>query len=201
MEIRKKRLFQLSIFFFLSSMGVTAFLFYELGMFDSIPAIADTKPQVSSIANSTDRKERELADKEALLNTQAGRYEKSIKEFKEKYEKNIQELKSKNAELESQIEKKNAALKKQTEIKQEEANKQAKIELFRQLYEKMESKKAAQVFDQLDVALAVQILSTMKPKIAAEIMDKMNPDRTRTVTEKFLGKRVLAKNPDEISGQ
>ena len=67
-----------------------------------------------------------------------------------------------------------------------------KIEGFRQLYETMEPKKVASILDEMEASLAGQILGQMRQQKAAEILSRMSNAKVRTITEKYLAKRMTA---------
>lgn len=97
------------------------------------------------------------------------------------------ELKDKQEFLQQQLGKYEATLGKlRQELKSLEAARDEKVSAFRQVYEKMESKKAARILDELDSELASRILAGMKQQQAAEILGKMDPEKARRITKRFL---------------
>lgn len=114
------------------------------------------------------RREREVADKQAIFAVEAGRYEKMIQSLQKK----VSDLDALNS---------------------------SKAEGFRQLYEKMDTKKVASILEEIEPPLAGEILGAMKPNKAAEIMSKMSNARVRLITEKFLLKRLTASSQNPLS--
>ena len=64
--------------------------------------------------------------------------------------------------------------------------------MFRGLYEKMESKKAAKILESMDVDLSNKIIASMKQDKAADIMSKMLPEKARLITERTFINRELS---------
>ena len=64
-----------------------------------------------------------------------------------------------------------------------------KMETVRQVYEKMDVKKAALVLGGLDPELAGYILGSLKPGSSAEILSKMPVDAASKVTRRLVAKR------------
>lgn len=201
------------------SVSIVVWLSYELGVFD-VPSLmaSDSKSDQSekspagADAEPVKNRDRELADREALLNKQTTYYEQNYRELKDKCGKNTSDQKAASEKLvkeqKEKFEKEIADGKSKYErliasqkskIDELEAEKAEKVLAFRQVYEKMDPKKAAIVFDELETDLAVQLLSGMKPKVAAEIMGKMTPQKAKIITEKVLSRRKTS--AAQIAGQ
>lgn len=148
---------------------------------------------------------KELSEKEEFLKKQSEYYERVIVELKEKLTVLVKENKQKLSKTEEGFEGKlkekenewkNQLAKKDSELsnlkKELETWKDARAELFRGLYEKMESKKAAKILESMDVDLSNKILASMKQDKAADIMSKMVPEKARLITERTFPNRELS---------
>lgn len=114
-------------------------------------------------------RDKRLADREAQIETKE------------------RDLKEKQTFLQQQLGKYEATLAKlRLELKSLEETKEGKIAAFRQVYEKMEAKKAARILDDMDPDLTSKILAGMKQQQAAEILAKMDPEKARRITKRFL---------------
>lgn len=151
------------------------------------------------------QREKQLSDKEEFLKKQSEYYEKVIMELKEKLTNQAKDNKVNSAKTESSFSQK--CSQKEAEWKEKLGKKEvdnialqkelstwkdARAELFRGLYEKMESKKAAKILETMDVDLSNKILAGMKQDKAAEIMSKMAPEKARLITEKTFPARGLS---------
>lgn len=165
------------------TLGVGLWLGYELGVVPG--AVASEKPDAGTDkrAQFVQEKEKQNLQKENdLKRREAALVEKErlLGQQLGRYEKVIGELRSKVTALET--------------------SQNARVDNFRQVYEKMEAKKASKVLDGMEIGLASQIIGGMKNKQAAEILSAMSPERARQITEKFLGKRNLAsKEVNEVT--
>lgn len=169
-----------SLFVFLS-MLVSIWLLAELGVFSSAPVMASEKaehPAAASSETSIDEYQKTLIEKNKLLEkretelnkreTSVAEKEKLVSQQLNRYEGIIQELKTKLAELET--------------------TKASQAESFRQIYEKMDPKKAARILDDLELGLTSQIIAGMKQEKAAEILGQMSKEKARQVTERYLSR-------------
>jgi len=167
--------------------------------------VPQSQPEKNMTQESLSLREKDLLEKEEFLKKQSEYYEKVIVELKEKLGNLAKENKQKMSKSEEGFEGKlkekekswNAQLaKKDSEIlvlkKELDTWKDARAELFRGLYEKMESKKAAKILETMDLDLSNKILAGMKQDKAAEIMSKMMPDKARLITEKTFSNRELS---------
>jgi len=144
-------------------------------------------------------REQQLEVREAALQEQLNRHEKSLENLKLKFEaekKALLEAHQKSEEMwKKKLSEKEKELKHQSGQLQQFQEK--KMESTVQTFEKMEPKSAAKVLDDLELKFSVQILSKMKPQKSAEILSKMSPERARQVTEMSLGKRRISQ---EVNG-
>jgi len=118
-----------------------------------------------------DAREKELAELEEELQRQ-----------KVELDKRLQAL----DEMRNQIAK---TLKDRVEVDQEKVNKLV------DLYSNMKPKQAAEVIGTINEDLAVEVLAKMKKKNAAEVMNLLTPEKSRVLSEKYMGYRRLASEP------
>ena len=151
--------------------------------------------------DSLSEREKQLVEREEFLKKQSEYYEKVILELKEKMadqaklnkeglNKNEASFKEKLAKKDSEI----SALQKELHTW-----KDARAELFRGLYEKMDSKKAAKILEAMDTDLSNKILAGMKQDKAAEIMSKMAPDKAKVITEKTFSDREIGSLSNKVN--
>jgi flagellar motility protein MotE (MotC chaperone) len=81
-----------------------------------------------------------------------------------------------------------------TEVDSLRGLKNTKLEEFRKIYSKMESKKAARILDDMDTDMAGQILSSLKESQSADVMGHMDPEKARRITVRFLTGRSFSQN-------
>jgi flagellar motility protein MotE (MotC chaperone) len=164
----------------------------------------EEKPVSQHSDETLSEREKQLVEKEEFLKKQSEYYEKVILELKEKLSAQIKMGKQNVAQSESTLKQKTNQLeiewkskleKKDSEIadlqKELSTWKDARAELFRGLYERMESKKAAKILETMDLDLSNKIIAGMKQDKAAEIMSKMMPDKAKLITEKTFSARNL----------
>ena len=98
-----------------------------------------------------------------------------------------QGIKDREAIIKEQLGKYEATLAKlRGEIKNLEKTREDKVDSFREVYAKMEPKKAARILDDMEASLASRILGGLKQQQAAEILGKMDPEKARRITKRFL---------------
>lgn len=166
---------------------------------------ADEKQIVKNSDESLSEREKQLVEKEEFLKKQSEYYEKVILELKEKLSAQIKMGKQNLSQSESTLKQKTNQLEIDWKSKMEKKDfeiaelqkelttwKDARAELFRGLYEKMESKKAAKILETMDLDLSNKILAGMKQDKAAEIMSKMMPEKAKLITEKTFSSRNLS---------
>ncbi|MFM8315139.1 MAG: MotE family protein [Deltaproteobacteria bacterium] len=181
------------------------------------PPAPPANPKVKDLSDMPlAEREKYVSEKEEFLKKQSEYYEKVILELKEKIvalgketkqtlSRNEGESQKKVAEKESQwkakLEKTDAEWKSKLSAKENENEKlqkeldrwkDARAELFRGMYEKMESKRSAKILETMDVDLANKIISGMKQEKAAEIMSKMMPEKAKLITERTFQNRELS---------
>lgn len=115
-----------------------------------------------------DAKAREIASKEAALSER----EALVKTQLSRYEATLTSLR--------------------TEVDSLRALKNAKLDDFKKIYSKMESKKAARILDEMDTDLAGLILSSLKENQSADILGQMDPEKARRITARFLTGRSFS---------
>jgi flagellar motility protein MotE (MotC chaperone) len=115
-----------------------------------------------------DAKAREIASKEAALSER----EALVKTQLSRYEATLTSLRA--------------------EVDSLRGLKNAKLEDFKKIYSKMESKKAARILDEMDTDLAGLILSSLKENQSAEILGQMDPEKARRITARFLTGRSFS---------
>ncbi len=166
-------------------------------------------PDKNSDQNSHEQmlsqREKQLSDKEEFLKKQSEYYEKVIMELKDKLTNQAKDNKVNLGKTESSFSQK--CSQKEADWKEKLGKKEvdnialqkelstwkdARAELFRGLYEKMESKKGAKILETMDVDLSNKILAGMKQDKAAEIMSKMAPEKARLITERTFPVRGLS---------
>ncbi len=79
-----------------------------------------------------------------------------------------------------------------TEVDSLRGLKNAKLDDFKKIYSKMESKKAARILDEMDTDLAGLILSSLKENQSADILGQMDPEKARRITARFLTGRSFS---------
>jgi|GEM_PF-4840970 len=115
-----------------------------------------------------DAKASELAQKEAALSER----EALVKTQLSRYEQTLTSLR--------------------TEVDSLRGLKNAKLDDFKKIYSKMESKKAARILNEMDTDLAGLILSSLKENQSAEILGHMDPEKARRITARFLTGRSFS---------
>lgn len=147
-------------------------------------------------------RERYVSDREEFLKKQSEYYEKVIFELQDKNQnigkENKQNLSKQEAQWRVKLEKAETEWK--VKIAEKEAEneklkkelaiwKDARAELFRGMYEKMESKRSAKILETMDVDLSNKIIAGMKQEKAAEVMSKMLPEKAKLITERTFENR------------
>jgi len=105
-----------------------------------------------------DRKEKEIAVREALLSA-------AERELDQK----LRELNTLSEDIQGMM----------TKISEEE---EARITSLVKIYETMKPKDAASIFNTLDIDVLLQIMTRMSERRSSPIIAQMNPDRARTIT-------------------
>lgn len=163
----------LSILFTLT-LCVCGWLAYEVGALGGKRIEASEKQDLQN-----EGLQKEMSDRNKKLDEREAELKKREKSLEEKerilaqsvgqYEKVIRELRARVEEADSAIDK--------------------RAESMRQIYEKMDPKKASKILDEIDVALAAAILGGMRNERAADILGRMSQEKARLVTEKYVGKQ------------
>lgn len=120
-----------------------------------------------------DRREKELAAREALL-----------KAAEQELDRKYQEL----ALLRGRIE---------TLLEKQSGEEQARVASLVKIYENMKPKEAARIFDTLDLDVLVSVVSKMSERRLSPILAAMNPERARTVTIMLSEEKSLPSLPQE----
>jgi len=116
-----------------------------------------------------DRRESQIAEREALLAAAERRLEEKVASLKE---------------LQTAIE---------ASLQQRDGEDNAQIESLVKIYESMKPKDAARIFDQLDLAVLMPVVEQMKERKTAPILAKMAPTKAREVTAELARRRDTAK--------
>jgi flagellar motility protein MotE (MotC chaperone) len=148
---------------------------------------AHLKEEALAKESSDGPSEKEISDLLAVLKER----EKKVAEREVALDKKEKDLEDRQKILQAQLGKyENVLGKLRSDLKTLESAREEKVAAFRQVYEKMESKKAARILDDLDVDLVSRVLGGMKQQQAAEILSKMDPEKARRIT-----KRALSSTP------
>ncbi len=115
--------------------------------------------------------------------------EKELVELEEELQRQKVELDKRIQQLEATRSQIAQTLQDRVEVDQEKVNKLV------ELYSSMKPKQAADVIGTLNEDLAVEILAKMKKKNAAEVMNLLSPEKSRVLSEKYMGYRKLAAEP------
>jgi flagellar motility protein MotE (MotC chaperone) len=114
-----------------------------------------------------DRKEKEIAVREALLSAAERELDQKLREL---------------TNIRTEIE---AAMKKQS------AEEEARIGSLVKIYEGMKPKDAASILNTLDLEVLMIIMTKMSERKSSAILSEMNPERARTVTVMLAEQRQL----------
>ncbi|WP_299442976.1 hypothetical protein [uncultured Rhodospira sp.] len=114
-----------------------------------------------------DAMERELTDREALLQAAERRIETRIQELKN-LESVIQDLLGEHSEQE-----------------------QARIDQLVSIYATMKPADAARIFNDLEMPILLRVIETMKERSSAAILAEMSPARAKEVTTELARRRAL----------
>lgn len=156
---------------------------YRKRMEEIAQAKEDEKNKQVEAAPAATSTEKDIEALHALLKDR----EKKMAERELQIETKERELNEKQVFLEQQLGKYEATVTRlRGELKSLEAARDEKVSAFRQIYEKMEAKKAARILDDMDVELSSKVLGGMKQSQAAEILSKMDPEKARRITKRFL---------------
>lgn len=120
-----------------------------------------------------DKRERDLATREALLQA-------AEQELERKY----QEMDALRSEIKKLLE----------EQSEEE---KARITSLVKIYEGMKPKEAARIFDTLDLDILVSVASKMSERKLSPVLASMNPDRAKTLTIMLAEQKTLPSLPAE----
>jgi flagellar motility protein MotE (MotC chaperone) len=195
----------LTLIFMTLSVLTAGWACQELGIWDDSLLFAADKPEAKATAKSDEKKgrdrelalkEKELADRESIVNDQLKRTDTVIEELKQKLAAKDDVMKKKLAEQEAEFHKKLAA--KDAELKRVKRElssaKDQRAENYKTVYEKMDPKRAAKILDDMDISLSTQIIGDMKQDKAAEILAKMTPEKARQITEHPLHRKISRVN-------
>lgn len=116
-----------------------------------------------------DRRERQIAEREALLAAAERRLEEKVASL-QKLQETIQ-----------------------ASLKQRDGEDTAQIDSLVKIYENMKPKDAARIFDQLDMGVLMPVVERMKERKTAPILAKMTPAKAREVTAELARRREAKK--------
>lgn len=144
----------------------------EIHQLLEIPKITDNSPEskeaLGRYLDFADRKRQEIIRRLEFLEKR----EATLKMLEQKLDKKLRQLDDERKFFA-------ASIQKEQEIKKE------RLDRLIELYDKMESKKAAPLFETLDPDLAVAMLKSLKQKQLTAILEKMSPDKATKLTEYF----------------
>ena len=147
------------------SISLMVFLFVELSQAndssENSSDIGSIQKQLVEKKKDLEEKEKQLADKEQILSNK----EKVLQDQVKNYERAMEKMKERVAELE--------------EVKKNN------LTALKNLYEKMESKKAANVLGDMSPVVSSRILASLKSDRAAEILGRMEVEKARKITERL----------------
>jgi len=170
-------MWRISTFFLALSLGLGIWLVNELSFFSTPLVMASDKDDGSlsklmqtldERSHALDQREADIVRREKALSAKDTVFTQQV----DRYERIISDLKAKLS------------------VFAKESSDRATA--FRQLYEKMDAKKAAQIFNEMDMGLATEILNGMKQDHAAEILGDMDTVRARQLTERYLKRRMAS---------
>ena len=127
----------------------------------------DVLQSLAKRREALERREKELATREALLNVAEAEVEQKITELKT---------------LQAEIEK---LLGKQTDVQENRLRSLVKI------YENMKPQEAARIMNTLDMDVLLDVIGRMSERRSAPILANMTPDRARAVTMRLAEQRKL----------
>lgn len=205
---------QVSIFFLFLSLVTAGWACLELGFWDENLLFAAENAVEKSVSTSTpeekaarnrDRdlmlKEKEIADRETILNDQLKRTDGVMSEMKKKLAAKDDEMKKRLGEQEAEFNRKLAQKESELKrVKRELASaRDSRAQNYKSVYEKMDPKKAAKILDEMEISLSTQIIGDMNQSRAAEILAKMSPERARQITERPLRKAGRVSQVNEVT--
>lgn len=167
------------------SLGMVVWLGYEVGaLFPRVEA-AETGP-------ATDKAPADKGAQNALEQQWQER-STALDQRQANLERKEQMLKEKETILATQVERYEKIISEyKARLVEQDEERKSRADAARQVYEKIEPKKAAKIIEQMDISLATQLMSGMKGEKAAAIYGQMSPERAKEITERFLGRRGIA---------
>jgi flagellar motility protein MotE (MotC chaperone) len=164
--------------FTMMTFAVVGWLVYELGFFSN-NVVASERPEPENpdtLQQSLREKSKQLQERELRLakrESDLNEKERILGQQMARYERIIKDLKGKVTEL--------------------DLLKDERLTQFRQVYEKMDPKKAAKIVEEMNGDLAVEILEGMKGDRAADILGHMAPGKAKLLTERSLKRKNFSK--------
>ncbi len=134
----------------------------------SSEALTETERQI--LLSLMERK-RQLDERDTLLNQR----EEQLRALRDNVQQQVSELKRLQTDIEASMDAKKA----------QDAENLKKVV---NLYNNMDSKKAAQKLDSLEPKYAVQILMGMKERKAAQLLEELSPENAKRITEAIVSK-------------
>jgi flagellar motility protein MotE (MotC chaperone) len=135
----------------------------------------DTLQRLAERREFIDRREREMQQKESLVQAAEQRLDQKI---------------AKLQEIEKQLE--NLAV-------QYDAKKKSEIEQLVRIYTAMKPKDAARIFDDLEMTILVAVVTNMKEAKVAPVLSAMNADKARALTEEMSSRKQIPGMPQAAS--
>lgn len=127
----------------------------------------DTLQRLAERREMIDRREREMQQKEGVMQAAEQRLDQKIAKLQE-IEKQLQDL-----------------------AQQYDAKKKSEIEQLVRIYTAMKPKDAARIFDDLEMGILVAVVTNMKEAKVAPIISAMNSEKARTLTQEMSTRKQI----------
>lgn len=127
----------------------------------------ETLQRLAERREMIERREREMQQKENLVQAAETRLDTKISQLQE-IEKNLQGL-----------------------VQQYDAKKKAEIEQLVRIYTAMKPKDAARIFDDLEMGILVAVVTNMKETKVAPIISAMQAEKARALTEEMSSRKAI----------
>ncbi len=171
-------------------------------------AVQDRLKEIEKRESALSSRETELAEREKALRDQISRFDtesKRLEKLNLEMEKRIVDSDNKSHANEARAEakaareeseKQNQALANQTKNRLI-AEHQNRVVQLRDVYEKMDPKRAGKILDEMNVDLATEIVRGMKRERAADILARMSTEKARKISEK-IGERTSKVSVNDV---
>jgi flagellar motility protein MotE (MotC chaperone) len=171
------------------SIGLVLWLGYEVGaVFPRVEA-AETAPATKEAGDKSVASAVEQAYQER---------DKALKQRQENLDRREQMLMEKDKILSTQVERYEKIISEyKSRLVEQDAERKSRTDSARQVYEKMEPKRAAKILEQMDLSVATSLIIGMRGEKAAGILSLMSPERARNITERYLGRKIASSKLNE----